>query len=225
MQPHTYVINGTEIQAFDHPGSRAADWIADEIIRDCYHLTQIAFVAGDIVVDVGAHIGLLSIYLAKRNPSITIFAFEPFPPNFDYCQRNIALNQIANVHLSDIAITSDGRDLTFAVDPTNSGSATAVSRRLRSNGAVDSIRSTTLDEAFNFHQIERCKLLKIDCEGLEYEILYHTRILDRVEHLSGEFHVNDFLRDQGHTPQNLYRYCLKHFPAARIHIEYNQIDE
>lgn len=222
-EPRQHIIHGTSILAYDEPGSVAAIWVADEITRDCYGLSRIAFAEGDIVVDIGAHIGLLSIYLAKRHPFLTIFAFEPFPKNFSNCQRNLALNQITNVYLSNEAITCDGRELTLANEPRNTASASAASMTQQSYGTASALHSITLDEAFRRHHIERCKLLKIDCEGLEYEILYNTNVLDKIEHLSGEFHINSYLDGQGYTPQHLYTYCEDHFSQHRLNIQTNQI--
>jgi hypothetical protein len=42
----------------------------------------------------------------------------------------------------------------------------------------------TLDEVFLVHEIGRCKLLKIDCEGMEYETLLGAQVLDKVEYLA-----------------------------------------
>jgi FkbM family methyltransferase len=36
------------------------------------------------------------------------------------------------------------------------------------------VQGTTLDEIFGAFHIEKCDLLKIDCEGAEYDILFHT---------------------------------------------------
>lgn len=223
LEPTQHIINGIPILAYDEPGSVAAIWVADEITRDCYGLSRITFAEGDVVVDVGAHIGLLSIYLAKLYPFLTIYAFEPFPKNVSNCQRNLALNHITNVHLSNEAITCDGRELALANEPRNTASASAVAATQQSYGAAGAICSVTLDEVFRRQRIERCKLLKIDCEGLEYEILYNTGVLDRIDYLSGEFHMNAYLNSQGYTPQRLHSYCAGYFSHDRLSIETNQI--
>src|SRR5215831_17361908 len=36
---------------------------------------------GDVVLDLGANIGLFSIWIARRAPTATVLAFEPFPEN------------------------------------------------------------------------------------------------------------------------------------------------
>lgn len=44
------------------------------------------------VIDVGANIGLFSLYLTSVAPGIRVFAFEPHPETFDRLKRNLAEN-------------------------------------------------------------------------------------------------------------------------------------
>ncbi len=70
--------------------------------------------------------------------------------------------------------------------------------------------------------MRRCALLKIDCEGGEYEILLAAHCLQAVDYLSGEFHVNSRLRAQGHTPDALARHCEQFI--AREHMRYVTVE-
>ena len=222
-EAHQYDINGISIAVYDEVGSLAADWVAWEMQADDYRLREIHFDEGDIVIDIGAHIGLFSIYLAKRWPFLKIFAFEPFPANFENCMENLRLNNISNVSLHPKAITHDARLLRMATDLRNSGGASAIVRSFVANGVVDGIVSTNLDEVFSEHAIDHCKLLKIDCEGIEYEILFGARVLERVEYLVGEFHRSTYLQSCGFSPERLYTYCSLFFPDNRMTIQLNEI--
>jgi len=51
--------------------------------RRTYHRGGIRFAADGVVFDVGAHIGLFTLYVAEQAPGARIFAFEPCPPLFD----------------------------------------------------------------------------------------------------------------------------------------------
>ena len=150
-----------------------------------------------------------AIYLAKRWPLLKVFAFEPFPANFRNCAENLRLNGVTNVVLSPKAIANDNRLLNMATDPHNSGGASAIVRTFESNGIVTDLASMTLDEVFSFNEIGRCKLLKIDCEGMEYEILFGTRVLDKVEYLAGEFHASASLQSRG-CARNDYAHIVLH---------------
>ena len=166
----------------------------------------------------GANIGLISIYLAKRFPFLKIFAFEPLPENFENLLRNIQVNQVQNIKAINKAITCDGRRLEMIVNyADNSGGGTACLRDMRLPGhSYRTVDSVTLDEVFREEGIERCKLLKIDCEGSEYEILMNTNILDRVKYLSGEFHINGKLAKQGYSIEGLEKYCSQFIRKDRL---------
>ncbi len=210
-----FSIKGVDIWAADLPGSISADRVAHELRDDCYGLDRIDFAPGDVVLDVGAHIGLFAAYVGLRYPDVLVHAFEPFPDNFELLRENVERNRVSNVRIYPFAISGDGRLLKMATNPENSGGATCHSLTLTDRPA-DMIPSATLDAVFDALDIERCKLLKIDCEGSEYEILLATRSLKKVEYLSGEFHYNDLLLAQGHTPEILRQHCEKYIEPCKL---------
>jgi FkbM family methyltransferase len=181
----------------DHPTGRMVEIIQREI-RDDYRLDDIPFEPGDVVLDIGAHVGVVSTYLAIRHPDITIYAFEPIHENFARLCRNLEANNITNVHPIPRAVTRDGRDLTLASRlDANSGGATAYS----AGHGERTVRSTTLRDIFTTYRIQQCRLLKIDVEGAEYEILHSARgLLDQIDYIRGEFHINGTLARAGYNP-------------------------
>ena len=222
---HRCEIDGISILAYDRAESQSVHWITSELRTDDYRLRQMHFNEGDVVIDIGAHVGLFSIYLAKRHPFLKVFAFEPFPANFRNCVENLRLNNVENVVLSPKAIANESRLLSMATDPYNSGGASAVVRAFESNGIVRDIPSIALDEVFSLHKIDRCKLLKIDCEGMEYEILSGTGVFDTVEYLAGEFHASPSLQNQGWSPERLRAYCSSFFTPDKMAIAFHDIPD
>ena len=98
-----------------------------------YYLSRTAILReGDIVVDIGAHVGVVSIFLAKKYPFIRVYAVEPEPTNFECLRRNIELNGAWNVIAINKAVSGDGQERTLYVP--ESGSARATIGR----GAADS---------------------------------------------------------------------------------------
>lgn len=67
------------------------------------------------------------------------------------------------------------------------------------------------------HKIKELKLLKIDCEGSEYEILYNTNeeILKRIKSLRGEFHENKRLTEE-YDVENLYSYVRQYIDDVKV---------
>lgn len=215
-----YNINGVKLEICEYVSSGAACHIARELSEGCYGVAKIPFEKGDVVIDIGGHVGIFAIYLARLHPDITIYAYEPIPDNFRHFQMNIAQNGVTNIHVFNKAVTNDGRSLPMTVNFSfNSGGATATWEKDQLDGASYTqyeVASLTLNSIFEAHQINRCRLLKIDCEGSEYEILLDTLYLNRVEFLSAEFHTNEHLHAQGYSPEMLYAHCCQFISADNI---------
>jgi tRNA G37 N-methylase Trm5 len=65
----------------------------EDVIIQYFHPKE-----GDVVVDVGAHIGRYTIIASKRvGPNGKVIAIEADPSNFEMLNRNIQLNRLANV--------------------------------------------------------------------------------------------------------------------------------
>jgi FkbM family methyltransferase len=212
------VIHGFTIDVADKPVSRAANIIAWELDDDCYGLNRIDFKPGDVVIDIGAHIGFFAIYTALRFPEVVIHSFEPFPENYELLQQNLVRNGITNVRTYQLGVSGSGRPLEMVTNPQNSGSSTCYSRTLEYSRTTG-IPSNTLDHIFDSLRIGKCKLLKIDCEGSEYEILFSTRSLAKVEYLSGEFHQNKLLLSLGYTFEGLLKHCQDQIAPDKLSIK------
>lgn len=205
-------IDGMELDLEDDPQGGVAKIIWREIDRS-YEMADLPLVPGDVVLDIGAHVGVVSIYLAKRYPGIRVYAFEPVHENYARLSRNIAANGATGITAINKAVTGDGRRVSLSFDPTsNTGGGSLVS------GVADQrvyTFSVTLAQIFADYVPERCALLKIDCEGAEYEILAAGEaLLDRVDNLRGEFHINKRIEAQGWTSQKLIDLCARHIPKG-----------
>lgn len=207
-------INGIPLDIEDDPQGGVAKIVMREVAT-AYNLDVIDFEPGDVVIDIGAHVGVVSIYLAKKHPEISITAYEPTAANYERLVRNIEANGVKNVKPIKMAFTGDGREITLSGDPSiNTGGMSAFTTP---NGHSQTAVSTTLNSLFA-NGIERVKLLKIDCEGAEYEILQGAGdLLKRVDHLRGEFHTNARLRAMGYDADALDKLCEQYIPDVQVH--------
>lgn len=204
----------------DVPGSQGLDAILREIAEDHYRLAQIPLSAGDVVLDIGANVGVFSIYLAALHPGLRILAFEPVPETFAALRRNLRRNGIRTVEAHNLAVNGDGRPLELRRAPGNSGGATALpALDPYMEASVVSCPGISLDEIFRRNGVDRCRLLKIDCEGGEYEILQTTEMLSRVDYLRGEFHISPGLRETGESISSLLLHCARSIDPARISVQ------
>ncbi len=213
-------IGGIELKAFDDYYSSSSEVTIRELEADLYRLSDIDFKEGDVVVDIGAYIGLFSMVLAEKHPHIMIYAFEPVSINFRNLVRGIEANGIRNVRAFQLAVTSDGREVEMLYSHSFTGGSTTLEiqkENISSAHLVERVASKTLDQIFAEFGIDRCKLLKIDCEGSEYEILYNATCLDRISHIRGEFHINKTLAAKGFSIEGLVDYLSKSIPGENIY--------
>lgn len=143
-----------------------------------------------IIVDIGGYIGDFSIYTA-RYLNARVIAYEPTTENHQIFKENIALNQLqGQIELVNKAVSS-AHEVTLNVDKNEN--EIHVSAYWYSDGTKRVIPSVTLEEIFEIHQLEKVDLLKIDCEGGEYDILLSAPIslFSHIENLIFEYHKID----------------------------------
>ncbi len=152
-----------------------------------------------VVVDVGSYIGDFALYCAHELGA-RVVAYEPTTENRVMLERNVALNPglaeritvvpkgvaataevLANVqvHGSEIHVSS----YFYADDP-------AVEQR--------SFPCDTLAEVLDHNELEYVDLLKVDCEGGEYDIFPSTsrEVYDRIGSIVFEWHKVDNLEQR-----------------------------
>lgn len=142
---------------------------------------------GSTLIDIGANVGAFSVFALSRFPGARVVAFEPDPVNFRHLENNAAL---AGGRLVAVpaAVAGTAGELTFRRE---AGDAVSTSGSLkRSQGIEFKVACTTLDDAFSQFGIESCALLKMDCEGAEYDIIYGVpdEVLARIRQMVIEVH-------------------------------------
>jgi FkbM family methyltransferase len=122
----------------------------------------------DIVIEVGANLGAHTVWFAKQTAGGgAVMAFEPQRLVYQTLCANLALNHILNgLPMREVCGEAPGTVLVPIVDPRlpqNFGGF-AIKRGETDGDAVPLVR---LDD----HEIPRCRLLKIDVEGMELDVL------------------------------------------------------
>ncbi|RXJ45397.1 FkbM family methyltransferase [Gelidibacter gilvus] len=124
----------------------------------------------DVVFDIGANIGLTSIYASKlvgRNG--TVHVFEPLTSTFEILKRNIKVNRLTNVKTYNIALSNhEGVGLIYKNLHINRGAA---SLKKSINEIGENVIISTLDRFVSTNAIELINFMKIDVEGSEYDVL------------------------------------------------------
>lgn len=142
--------------------------------------------AGDVVLDVGANVGVFSTFAATRAAQVRVFAYEPNPLCLPWLRQNVSspANLGVTVHMEAMAGTPGSKRLRQHDNWLLSS--------LTDEASLDSdaVECVTLEEAFDRDAISRCDLLKLDCEGSEYEILFGApaSTLRKTRRIVAEYH-------------------------------------
>ena len=172
---------------FESPAIYWAD-IHSIVFQEIYTPPFLPVEKNDIVVDVGANIGVFTAYAAFRTQQ-AIYAFEPFPDNYAALEQNVRINGLNNVIPRMAAISDNsGTELISVTDESQHHRLKKFARE--APGKYIEVPSMTLQEIMDNNHLAQIDFLKLDCEGAEAPILQHTsrQYLIRIRKIALEFH-------------------------------------
>lgn len=175
-----------------------------------FHILNEIFVSNDydvtssskaIVIDIGANIGIASLFFSRLDFVESVFAFEPIKDSFEQALYNLQIN--SKIHkvefLKNIGLGGNSRKDVFLFDRAFKGN-TGIRGELSPNYANNNLalqREVQIEDAtieieniINVRSNYRV-IVKMDCEGGEYEILenlYSSGSIKRIDILLLEWH-------------------------------------
>src|SRR5919112_6440647 len=130
---------------------------------------------GDVVIDIGAHIGRYTIIGAKRvGTNGKVVAIEANPSNFEMLNRNIKLNKLTNIISLNNAVYSKETKIKLYLPGEELGHTTyntVMSDRAKNEDKFVEVNANTLDYFLQLKEITDVNWVKIDVEGAEFEVL------------------------------------------------------
>lgn len=133
---------------------------------------------GDVFFDIGANIGIYSLYAAATKKNCTTYAFEPEAQNFSHLCVNIHQNSFKNIIPCSIALSSQEQFNYFYVSDMKVGSAfhsLTTPTTLRHDKTQEALRqgalTTSVDRLAFQYGLKPPNLIKIDVDGIEADIL------------------------------------------------------
>ncbi|TFH17226.1 MAG: FkbM family methyltransferase [Lentisphaerales bacterium] len=121
------------------------------------------------VVDIGANIGAFCIWLFKRSPAAQYALFEPVPEIRGILQANLAANPALHARLFGSAVAGQRGSATLYIDDDNAGASSLFAQSSPHTRKVQ-VPTISLNDLFHDGLIGSVDLLKLDCEGAEFEI-------------------------------------------------------
>jgi len=175
---------------------------------------------GDTVADIGANIGVYTLFLSKLvGERGHVYSVEPIPVTFSILSNNIKKLRLANVKAFNYAISSQNGLVNMEVPKREAGNEDYYMARIIDADKRDAslkqfqIKSSTLDSLL-FARDRKIAFLKIDVEGHEVAVLQGAskiidshrpamlmEILDDPEdRLSSAFTIFNMLNKKGYRP-------------------------
>ena len=106
--------NGMEVAQLNPYETR---YLYEEIFVEKTYLKQgIELNDGDVVIDIGANIGMFALFVAEQCKGARTFSFEPSPITFDVLKRNLELNS-PNATVCNCGVSDTDREETFTFYP------------------------------------------------------------------------------------------------------------
>lgn len=144
---------------------------------------------GDVVIDAGANIGLLSLLVARSQPSCKVYAFEPFAENFRLLTANLAAAGASGVSAYPFALTGKSGTASMADGGGRSQDHQLVADSAANPGAV---RTCSISEVLDMTGAKTIQLFKCDIEGSEWGLFTEasSETLQRCQRYALEYHDN-----------------------------------
>jgi FkbM family methyltransferase len=192
------------------------------------------------ILDIGANIGSFSLCAGQilRKGRGRVFAFEPFPENYEQLRRNIEINSLqGKVTPIERAVWGSAGTLQVHVNRdreedglqsvSNTGKHSCLPELANSGAKTVDVQTTTLDQIVKDNNLATIDLLKLDCEGAEYEILFKASraTIERIKRITMEVHplpsqgrkeIEHFLREYGFfiSGEGEYLYAMHRTASA-----------
>ena len=195
-----------KLKNYKYPNKKKDLWAAyplyDIFLSGCYEKENCRLKEGDVVFDVGANLGIFSYYSLCKGAS-KVYSFEPGRDQSNSIRENFG--EMASIKLEESAVSSVDGDIFFYEHPTKSILSTASLGDIENTPDLSiytkhSCKSINLYSYCMENKIEKIDYLKIDCEGMEYEIIKDLPaefLKNSVDRICMEYHNNI----DGKTPE------------------------
>lgn len=167
-------------------------WSVKETFLDKFYIRNgFRIKDGWTIVDVGAGIGDFSIHAAYGKPDTVVYAFEPFFESYQLLIKNLTLNALHNVVTFQRALWK--KSGTLALDLSGGEPLQIISQEIEKkadSANKEVVQALSLQDFLREQSIPQVDLIKLDCEGAEYEILMQapSQALAKIDRLVMEYH-------------------------------------
>lgn len=138
---------------------------------------------GTTLLDIGANIGITSVPMAKKFPSLALHSFEPVPPNINALKRVIKHYRLKNVVLHEVGLADAPGELKMVIPIINGVKMQGLCHMYNEvtdspdEGELITVPVKRLDDLVFLQSAPKIAGIKIDVENFEYYVLKGGRQL------------------------------------------------
>jgi FkbM family methyltransferase len=167
------------------------DLCSEIFIKEIYNPINLRINPGDTVVDIGANIGVFSLYASHCSAS-KIYAIEPLLENIQSIKINFKKNNFNNIKIINAAVSDkNGFSKLYFGDLDSHGLLFdhVFKEKLTE---YRNVRTLKLDTIISDYGINHINFLKVDCEGSEGYILKSIKkdTWEIIDKIAIEYHDN-----------------------------------
>lgn len=172
-----------------------------------------------LIFDVGANTGQYASLLIKEHPSVKVYSFEPHPVSYGLLQKNV---KNSNVIPINIGLGKEEKLLLLYDYKNDQGSQHAslnqevFTQMYKKDIQTTEVKINTLDNFCRENDISEISFLKIDVEGLEFDVLLGAKEMienGKVGIIQFEFNSNNVYTK---TSMNDFQQFLKNYTLYRL---------
>jgi FkbM family methyltransferase len=173
--------NSTDLDTF------SLIWILKEYDKHGFKIQK-----NDVVIDIGAHIGIFSLYASQNCTNGKILCYEPSIENYQLLQHNISENKVNNIFPNNSVVSNTTGTVKFYINTDNTANS-----MYDSTSESIQVKSQTLKNIFDSNNLNVCDYLKLDCEGAEYDIIESLpdEYFKKIKQIYIEYHFGDSKSD------------------------------
>ena len=140
-----------------------------------------------VIIDARAHIGISSIYFAKKYPGAKVFAIEPEQENYDLLLKNI--NRYKNIIPIHAALWGQQSIRPIQNRLTGSWGYTVSETTNKTLPTGQQVCCITIGSLLDKYDLDTIDILKMDIEGSEKNVLENSEDwIDKVKIITAELH-------------------------------------
>lgn len=161
-------------------------------VKEEYQQAKEMIKQAKMIFDIGSHIGLFSEWCLSLNSQVKIFAFEPVPVLYEQMKKRLAPYE-DQLHLFPQGIGTQIEKTAFFFNAQKTMQSSKYSSFLNPHGEKIEVSMTTLPHILEKYSLDTIDLLKMDVEGMEFEVLESRwkELFEKIQAMIIEIHCFD----------------------------------